>query len=126
MSCTGVVVLRAQRRREAGDLALVRFEGRRAAAFCIPGHLAQVQRTREEGRTERRHRDLCVFDHDAELACCYDQSRTHAGVVLTREEEFDTWLRGLADQAFALAREYPAAQTRIVQEGFYKEDRVAA
>jgi hypothetical protein len=46
--------------------------------------------------------------------------------VLTREEEFDTWLRGLADQAFALAREYPAAQTRIVQEGFYKEDRVAA
>jgi hypothetical protein len=36
--------------------------------------------------------------------------------VLTHEEEFDTWLRAPADEAFALAREYPAEQMRIVQE----------
>jgi putative SOS response-associated peptidase YedK len=47
-------------------------------------------------------------------------------VMLTREEEFDTWLRGSADEAFALAREYPPENMRIVQEGSYKEDRVAA
>jgi putative SOS response-associated peptidase YedK len=43
-------------------------------------------------------------------------------VLLTREEEFDTWLRGSPDEAFALAREYPPDQMRIVQEGLNKED----
>jgi putative SOS response-associated peptidase YedK len=47
-------------------------------------------------------------------------------VILTNEEEFDTWLRGSAEEAFALARAYPPEQMRIVQEGYYKEDRVAA
>ena len=47
-------------------------------------------------------------------------------VILTREEEFDTWLKAPVDEAFALAREYPPEKMRIVQEGFYKEDRVAA
>ena len=43
-------------------------------------------------------------------------------VLLTREEEFDTWLRGSSDEAMSLAREYPAAQMQIVQEGLDKED----
>ena len=43
-------------------------------------------------------------------------------VLLTREEEFQTWLRGTADEAFALAREYPAERMAIVQEGDDKED----
>ena len=47
-------------------------------------------------------------------------------VILTSEDEFDTWLRGSTDEAFALAREYPPKKMRIVQEGFYKKDRVAA
>ncbi len=47
-------------------------------------------------------------------------------VLLTREEEFDAWLRGSADEAFALAREYPAEKMRIVQEGFDKEDLLKA
>ena len=38
-------------------------------------------------------------------------------VLLTREEQFATWLRGSPDEAFALAREYPPEQMRIVQEG---------
>jgi putative SOS response-associated peptidase YedK len=41
-------------------------------------------------------------------------------VLLTREEEFETWLRGSPDEAFALAREYPAERMRIVQEGLDK------
>jgi hypothetical protein len=44
----------------------------------------------------------------------------------SREEEFDTWLRGSPDEAFALAREYPPARMRIVQEGLKKEDLLAA
>jgi putative SOS response-associated peptidase YedK len=43
-------------------------------------------------------------------------------VLLTRDEEFDTWLRGSPNEAFSLAREYPADTMRIVQEGFDKED----
>ena len=46
-------------------------------------------------------------------------------VLLTREDEFDTWLRGSADEAFALAREYPPQDMRVVQEGFDKEDLLA-
>jgi putative SOS response-associated peptidase YedK len=47
-------------------------------------------------------------------------------VLLTRDEEFDTWLRSSPDEAFALACEYPPEKMRIVQEGLGKEDRVAA
>jgi putative SOS response-associated peptidase YedK len=34
-------------------------------------------------------------------------------VLLAREEEFDTWLRGSPDEAFALAREYPAQSPAV-------------
>ena len=47
-------------------------------------------------------------------------------VLLTREEEFETWLRGSTDEAFALAREYPADRMRIVQAGLDKEDLLRA
>jgi len=47
-------------------------------------------------------------------------------VLLTREEEFETWLRGPPDEAFALAREYPPKQMRIVREGFDKHDLLTA
>jgi hypothetical protein len=47
-------------------------------------------------------------------------------VLLRSAEEFDTWLRGPTDEAFALAREYPPEQMRIVQEGLKKEDLHAA
>jgi putative SOS response-associated peptidase YedK len=47
-------------------------------------------------------------------------------VLLTREEEFDAWLRAPLAEAFRLAREHPAERMRIAQEGFFKEDRVAA
>src|SRR5262249_22748498 len=44
-------------------------------------------------------------------------------VLLTREEEFEAWLSGSTAEALALGREYPPEQMRIVQEGFFKEDR---
>jgi putative SOS response-associated peptidase YedK len=47
-------------------------------------------------------------------------------VLLTREEEFEAWLRGSPDAAFALGREYPAEEMRIVQEGLDKEDLLKA
>jgi putative SOS response-associated peptidase YedK len=47
-------------------------------------------------------------------------------VLLTREEEFETWLKGSPDEAFALMREYPAEKMRLVQEGFDKEDLLRA
>jgi putative SOS response-associated peptidase YedK len=47
-------------------------------------------------------------------------------VLLTKEQEFESWLSGSSDDAFALAREYPPDKMRIVQEGFMKEDLLAA
>ena len=47
-------------------------------------------------------------------------------VLLTREEEFETWLSGAPADALTLAREYPPGQMRIVQEGFKKQDFLAA
>lgn len=47
-------------------------------------------------------------------------------VLLTREEEFETWLRGSTDEALALAREFSPEQMRIVQVGLDKEDTLAA
>jgi putative SOS response-associated peptidase YedK len=47
-------------------------------------------------------------------------------VLLTREEEFETWLRAPTEEALALAREYPPEQMRIVQVGLEKEDLLAA
>lgn len=47
-------------------------------------------------------------------------------VLLTREEEFDIWLRGSTDEALSLAKEYPPSQMRIVQEGVEKQDLLAA
>jgi putative SOS response-associated peptidase YedK len=47
-------------------------------------------------------------------------------VLLTQEDEFDTWLNGAPHVAFALAQQYPPGQMRIVQEGFNKQDRLQA
>jgi putative SOS response-associated peptidase YedK len=47
-------------------------------------------------------------------------------VLLTREEEFETWLRASPAEALALAKEYPPGQMRIVREGFEKEDLLDA
>ena len=47
-------------------------------------------------------------------------------MLLTAADQFETWLRGSPAEAFALIKPYPAEQMRIVQEGFDKEDRLAA
>ena len=46
-------------------------------------------------------------------------------VLLTTEDEFSTWLNGTQAEAMSLARQHPPEQMQIVQQGFFKEDRVA-
>lgn len=43
-------------------------------------------------------------------------------VLLTRPEEFNTWMLGPAQEA--LAREYPSEQMQIVQTSYEKEDQL--
>jgi len=38
-------------------------------------------------------------------------------VLLSEPGKFDTWLNGPAQEAFALARSFPADAMRILQEG---------
>jgi putative SOS response-associated peptidase YedK len=45
-------------------------------------------------------------------------------VLLTRSDEFDTWMRGSTQEAMALAREYPPEQMQIVQTSYEKEDQL--
>ena len=47
-------------------------------------------------------------------------------VLLDRPEQFETWLEGTPDEAFALAREYAPDAMRIVQSGFDKKDLLGA
>ena len=42
-------------------------------------------------------------------------------VLLSSEDQFEIWLKGTPDEAFALAQEYPPERMRIVQEGLDKE-----
>jgi putative SOS response-associated peptidase YedK len=43
-------------------------------------------------------------------------------VLLTEEQEFETWLSGTPDEAFGLIRSYPPEKMRIVQSGLEKRD----
>ena len=47
-------------------------------------------------------------------------------VILTREEQFETWLNGSTDEAMALSRQYPPGKMRIVRHGFEKSDQLRA
>ncbi|HML27619.1 MAG TPA: SOS response-associated peptidase family protein [Hyphomicrobium sp.] len=47
-------------------------------------------------------------------------------VLLSGEEEFETWLSGTTGEAFALARSFDPARMRIVQSGLEKKDLLAA
>jgi putative SOS response-associated peptidase YedK len=47
-------------------------------------------------------------------------------VLLSTDEQCDTWLSGSTREAFALARSFPAEMMRIVQSGPDKEDMRAA
>lgn len=43
-------------------------------------------------------------------------------VLLSEQSDFDTWMHGSADDAFALCRPYDAEKMRIVQQGADKKD----
>jgi putative SOS response-associated peptidase YedK len=45
-------------------------------------------------------------------------------VLLSKEDEFETWLSGTPDEAFQIARSFDPNAMRIVQSGFDKEDRL--
>jgi putative SOS response-associated peptidase YedK len=47
-------------------------------------------------------------------------------VLLTREDEFETWLKGSHEEAFRLVRSHAADAMRIVQEGADREDLLRA
>ena len=47
-------------------------------------------------------------------------------VLLSEEEEFETWLSGSPAEAFELARSFDAGAMRIVQSGFEKKDLLTA
>jgi putative SOS response-associated peptidase YedK len=47
-------------------------------------------------------------------------------VLLSTDEEFETWMRGTPDEASALIREYPPDKMRMVQSGFDKRDMLGA
>lgn len=47
-------------------------------------------------------------------------------VLLSSQEQFDTWLHGTAAEAFALAKPFDPTRMRIVQQGFEKQDLLAS
>jgi putative SOS response-associated peptidase YedK len=47
-------------------------------------------------------------------------------VLLSKLDDFETWLSGSTEEAFKLARSYAAEQMRIVQSGSDRRDLLAA
>lgn len=47
-------------------------------------------------------------------------------VLLSTDEEYDTWLSGSTKEAFALARSFPSDAMRIVQSGMERKDLLVA
>lgn len=47
-------------------------------------------------------------------------------VLLSTDEEYETWLSGSTKEAFALARSFPSEAMRIVQSGAERRDLLAA
>ncbi len=51
---------------------------------------------------------------------------TRMPVMLTREEEWEIWLQGSADEARGLIRSYPAEEIQIVRSGLERKVSIAA
>ena len=104
---------------------LVRDQGRRSSpAVRLPRHWKKYRGPlRKDGSNVDIETFAFLTTTPNPLVATVNHERMP--VLLTREEEFETWLRGSPDEAMALAREYPADQMQIVQEGFDKEDRLA-
>ena len=66
--------------------------------------------------------DVFAFMTTAPNALVASINHERSPVLLDQPEQFETWLSGTPDEAFSLAREYPADRMRIVQQGFDKED----
>ncbi len=47
-------------------------------------------------------------------------------VLLTREDQFEAWLKAPMEEALALAKPYSAEEMRIVQAGMERKDLLAA
>ena len=102
-----------------------RVSHNRAAAFAFPGIWRQYKGpVKKDGPNVDIETYAFLTTTPNKLVGTINHERMP--VLLTREEEFETWLRGSSDEAFALAREYPAEAMRIVQEGLGKEDLLQA
>jgi putative SOS response-associated peptidase YedK len=66
--------------------------------------LATIQRSGEKGRTDVDI-ETYAFLTTTPNSLVYTINHERMPVLLTREEEFETWLNGPADEAPALARE---------------------
>ena len=52
----------------------------------------------------------------------HNRAAARSPVLLTREDEFATWLTGTSDEAFGLIKTSDPQRMRIVQSGFEKKD----
>jgi putative SOS response-associated peptidase YedK len=121
----GVVVLRAKGERPAiwHSFALNGSDAR--PLFAFPG-IWRVYKGPLKRNGEPIELEVFAFMTTTpnELVATINHERMP--VLLTGEEQFETWLQGSPRDAFALARRYPAEAMRIVQAGLEKEDLLAA
>ena len=98
MPCASHVLLQAQWRREAGNVALVRLERRRPTASICP-------LLRKNGQTVEL--DVYSFLTTTPNPLVATINHERMPVLLTRLEEFERWLNGTPAEALELAREHP-------------------
>jgi len=70
--------------------------------------------------------DVYAFMTTAPNALTDSINHERMPVLLSEESDFEAWLTGTPEEAFALARSFDANGMRIVQSGFEKKDLLAA
>lgn len=125
MSGADLVVLRAERRCEASDVALVLLKCREERPlFASPGIWRHYNGpVKKNGPNADIETYAFLTTTPNSLLATINHERMP--VLLTREEEFDTWLRGPTDEAFALAASTHRSRCTSFRKALSKEDRVA-
>ena len=126
MPGAGVILLRAERRCEASELALVCAEREDPSPlFAFPGIWRSYKGpVKKDGPNVDIETYAFLTTTPNPLVATINHERMP--VLLTREEEFETWLKAPPAEALTLAKEYPPEQMQIVREGVEKQDLLEA
>jgi hypothetical protein len=108
----------------------VKANGQKGVVICVSDRGickgSAQERNKQQGTNIRSH--ICPLGTALKIGNedTLAEGTAARPVLLTDLADFETWLSGSTEDAFALARSYAADQMRIVQSGSERNDLLAA